>query len=90
MGHPPVGLYAIVDRMGAGVHLQRRPASKASHDPVHYDAYFYVSTDIDELFASFSAKAVTVIFPPCDEDYGMRDFGMETPDGHRLNFGSPR
>jgi catechol 2,3-dioxygenase-like lactoylglutathione lyase family enzyme len=83
-------VYAILDRMGAGVHLQRRPAPKAAQDPVHYDAYFYVSTDIDELYASFVAKAVTMIFAPCDEEYGMRDFGIETPDGHRLNFGSPR
>jgi hypothetical protein len=25
----------------------------------------------------------------CDEEYGMRDFCIETPDGDRIAFGSP-
>ncbi len=79
--------YAILDRGGAGVHLQRRDRGPATRDPMHYDAYFYVDEDVDELFARFAANGVTVLFAPCDEEYGMRDFGIETPDGHRLNFG---
>ena len=71
------------------MHLQRR-VGRIERDPMHYDAYFYVDTDIDELFAAFTANDVTVIFAPCDEEYGMRDFGIETPDGHRLNFGASR
>lgn len=81
--------YAILDRHGAGVHLQWR-VERVERDPMHYDAYFYVDGSIDELFAAFTAQGVTVIFPPCDEEYAMRDFGIETPDGHRLNFGASR
>lgn len=81
--------YAILDRGGAGVHLQRRAAPE-KRDPMHYDAYFYLEGGIDELFATFTGNGVTVVFPPCDEPYGMRDFGIETMDGHRLNFGAPR
>ncbi len=82
--------YAILDREGAGVHLQRRDAVRVERDPMHYDAYFYVAGDVDELFAEFVAEGVNVTFAPCEEEYGMRDFGIETVDGHRINFGSPR
>ena len=82
--------YAILDREGAGVHLQRRDVVRVERDPMHYDAYFYVAGDIDELFASFVDKGATAAFAPSEEEYGMRDFGIETVDGHRLNFGTPR
>jgi catechol 2,3-dioxygenase-like lactoylglutathione lyase family enzyme len=87
-----VATYAILGLAGAGLHLQRREQSSAGRDPMHYDAYFYVdgTTDIDELHARFVANGATSLFAPCDEDYGMRDFGIATPDGHRLNFGTPR
>jgi len=52
--------------------------------------FISMARTLDKERSSLAVTAVTVIFPPCDEDYGMRDFGIETPDGHRLNFGSPR
>jgi catechol 2,3-dioxygenase-like lactoylglutathione lyase family enzyme len=88
-----VATYAIVEIEGAGLHLQRRDEEPPiDRGPMHYDAYFSVdgSTDIDELYARFVANGAASLFEPCDEDYGMRDFGISTPDGHRLNFGTPR
>ena len=84
-----LAIYATLERAGAGVHLQRRSPMEAARPHIAYDAYFYVDTDIDDLFERYVAKGVVAIFAPTNEMYGLRDFGIETPDGHRLNFGSP-
>ena len=83
--HEPV--YAIVFREGAGIHLQirRRPVFLAERQAHEGDAYIFVD-DPDALHEEFAAKGVTVIRPPQDEPYGLRDFTIETPIGHRLTF----
>lgn len=82
-------VYAILDRDGVGVHLQIRRGSVAvDRDDIEGDAYFYVD-DVDSLYAEYTAKGVTIHRDIYDEPYGMRDFCIETPDGHRLSFGSP-
>jgi uncharacterized glyoxalase superfamily protein PhnB len=44
----------------------------------------------DALHDEFVARGVTVVQPLEDQPYGMRDFSVESPEGHRLLFGSPR
>ena len=84
-GHEPA--YAIVFREGAGIHLQvrRRPVFLAERQAHEGDAYIFVD-DADALHEEFAAKGVTIIRPPQDEPYGLRDFTMETPTSHRLTF----
>jgi len=84
-------VYAIGSRDGVGVHLQirRRPVFAAEREAIESDAYFYVD-DADALFEEYVSKGVTFHYPICDEDYGMRDFAVVDPEGHRLAFGSPR
>lgn len=84
-GHEPV--YAIVSREGAAIHLQirRRPVFLAERPSHEGDAYVFV-TDTDALHAELAGAGVTVIREPMDETYGLRDFTIETPTGHRLTF----
>jgi len=42
---------------------------------------------IDALYAQLTARGVNIIEPIDDRDYGMRDFAVADPDGHRLIFG---
>ena len=42
---------------------------------------------IDALYAQLVARAVTVEEPIADRPYGMRDFTVIDPEGHRLVFG---
>lgn len=42
---------------------------------------------IDALYAQLTARGVDVVEPIGDRDYGMRDFAVIDPDGHRLVFG---
>jgi predicted enzyme related to lactoylglutathione lyase len=52
-------------------------------------AYVYVDK-IDELFAEYHGKGVGIIQDIADTPWGMREFCIETPDGHRIMFGQPR
>lgn len=83
-------VYGIVTFDGAPVHLQirRRPVFASDRDEVETDAYLYVD-DVDAVFARHQAAGVTIHRPIYDEPYGMRDYCIETPDGHRIAFGSP-
>lgn len=82
-------VYAIVERDGIGIHLQiRRGPAPAPRDAIDTDVYVTVD-DADALFERCRAAGVTIHRPIEDEPYGMRDFAIETPDGHRIAFGAP-
>ena len=53
-----------------------------------YFAYLEVD-DIDQLYEAVTAKDVTVIKNLRNEPWGMREFGIQTVDGHRIMFGCP-
>ncbi|MEM7139640.1 MAG: VOC family protein [Actinomycetota bacterium] len=86
---PGEAIYGIVQRGDVAVHLQGGWTSRADVRAEHEtDLYVYVD-DADELFAEYDAAGVTLYRGLYDNDYGMRDFCIETPDGHRVAFGSP-
>ncbi len=53
-----------------------------------YFAYLEVD-EIDQLYEAVIAKDVTVIKNLRNEPWGMREFGIQTVDGHRIMFGCP-
>ena len=84
-GEPPV--YAVMRRGGCEVHLQirRRTVFAEERGSFEGDAYLFVE-DLDALYAELEGRGASVLRPPMDEPYGLRDFTIETPDGHRLSF----
>lgn len=44
--------------------------------------------DVDAYYRAVTARGAQVINAPTDRDYGLREFVLETPDGHRLVVGS--
>jgi uncharacterized glyoxalase superfamily protein PhnB len=84
------GVYAIVWRSGASIHLQIRRGDRPRPERESHegDAYLFVD-DANALFEEYQAKGVTILRPPEDEPYGLRDFTIEDPFGHRLTFGTP-
>ena len=49
-------------------------------------AYIFCE-DIDSLFKEYQAKGVSFREPLGTTNYGMREFVLELPSGHRLAFG---
>jgi uncharacterized glyoxalase superfamily protein PhnB len=82
-------VYALVRREGVAVHIQirRRPLHLDDREAHETDAYFTVP-DVDALYREYLDRGVTMLRPLQNEPYGMRDFTIETPDGHRLAFAS--
>jgi catechol 2,3-dioxygenase-like lactoylglutathione lyase family enzyme len=58
-----------------------------SASPDHsWIAYLHVS-DAASLYARCTRGGVKIWHPLDDKPWGMREFGIVTPDGHRLVFG---
>lgn len=53
-----------------------------------YIAYLVVD-DIDGFYRELKARGVASIDEPADQPWGIREFGLTTPDGHRMHFGQP-
>ena len=49
-------------------------------------AYWNVE-GIDELYKEFASKGAMLTSAPADKPWGLREFGMSTPDGHRIVCG---
>jgi len=61
-----------------------RDASPAGDLGDHsYFAYWLVD-DAAGLCEQWTANGVDVCYPLCDEDWGVRNFGIRTIDGHRI------
>ena len=52
-----------------------------------YVAYITVD-DVDALCQDFRSRGASIIAGPSTKPWGMREFAVRTPDGHRLTFGA--
>jgi len=51
--------------------------------------YAYVTLDdVDAFHAEITARGARPKAPPMTKPWGMREFALETPEGHRLTFGT--
>jgi catechol 2,3-dioxygenase-like lactoylglutathione lyase family enzyme len=44
--------------------------------------------DVDAVHAELAARGASILKPPQNYDYGMRDFDVVDPDGNQLTFGT--
>jgi catechol 2,3-dioxygenase-like lactoylglutathione lyase family enzyme len=54
-------------------------------------SYFvYLTVEgLDQLHQELATRGAEVVSEPEDEPWGMREFSIRTPDGHRIRFGEP-
>jgi len=53
-----------------------------------YFVYLYVE-GIDAFYEEVSARGAAIVSRPEDKPWGLREFALRTPDGHRLTCGEP-
>lgn len=46
--------------------------------------------DVDRLFEEVSTRGAEILSSPTTKPWGLREFSIRTPDGHRIVFGEPR
>ena len=63
-----------------------KPASDLGNHS--YIAYLYVD-GIDQYYEEIAAKGALVTSAPQNKPWGLREFGLSTPDGHRITCGEP-
>jgi catechol 2,3-dioxygenase-like lactoylglutathione lyase family enzyme len=90
-GEPPS--FVILNK--DGMFLMLRQADDPKHIIPHWtladklwNVYFWVS-DADALHAEFRQRGAKIDYGPCDQDYGIREFGIQDLDGYDLGFGQP-
>lgn len=59
-----------------------------AHETGDHSYFAYVTVDgIDELHRELVGNGATLTQGLADKPWGMREFGVRTPDGHRIMFG---
>jgi uncharacterized glyoxalase superfamily protein PhnB len=51
-----------------------------------YFAYWNIE-GIDQFYQEVAARGAMVTSRPADKPWGLREFGLSTPDGHRITCG---
>lgn len=52
--------------------------------------FAYVTVDdVDAFHADISRRGAEVLSPLATKPWGLREFSIRTPDGHRITFGEP-
>ena len=52
--------------------------------------YAYVTVEgVDALHAEVAGRGAEILSAPATKPWGLREFSLRTPDGHRLVFGEP-
>jgi len=72
-------------RIGLGECRDVRPAGELGDHS--YFAYINVD-DIDPFYSDLQQRGAPLDGPPETKPWGMREFAVRTPDGHRMTFGS--
>tara|TARA_R110000851_G_scaffold182226_1_gene331327 strand:- start:208 stop:588 length:381 start_codon:yes stop_codon:yes gene_type:complete len=64
------------------------PDEVSARDTHEHSYFAYVNCeDIDEIYRDYQRRGADVFQAIADKPWGLREFGVETPEGHRIMFG---
>lgn len=82
--------WACLSRGRFRVMLGECPDAVSAGEIGDHSYFCYVTVDgIDALYRELCGRDVPRIQDLADKPWGMREFGVRTPDGHRIMFGQP-
>lgn len=80
--------WAFLSRDRFSVMLGHCPDEVPAKQTGNHSWFAYANVDgVDALYLEYRQKGVNIIEPVEDKPWGMREFAIETPDGHRIKFG---
>jgi uncharacterized glyoxalase superfamily protein PhnB len=84
------GAWSFLSRDSFKVMLGECPDDRPAGELGSHSYVAYVTVEgIDRLHQEIAGRGAQVISEPTTEPWGMREFGVQTPDGHRIRFGEP-
>ncbi len=82
--------WSFLSRDGFHVRLGECADDRPASELRNHSWFAYLTVEgVDQLHEDLVARGATIIAPLVNEPWGMREFGIRTPDGHRLRFGEP-
>lgn len=82
--------WSFLSRDGFTVMLGECPGERPASELGDHSYVAYLTVEgVDPLHQELAARGAEVISAPANERWGMREFGIRTPDGHRIRFGEP-
>jgi catechol 2,3-dioxygenase-like lactoylglutathione lyase family enzyme len=82
--------WSFLSRDNFKVRLGECPDEKPASELGNHSYFMYLTVEgLDQLHRELSARGAPVLSEPEDEPWGMREFSIRTPDGHRIRFGEP-
>jgi len=82
--------WGFLSRDNFKVMLCECPDEKPASELGDHSSFVYLMAEgLDQLNQEFSARGAQVISEPEDEPWGLREFSIRTPDGHRIRSGEP-
>jgi len=66
-------------------------ADEVAASDIRNHAWFarIIVNGLDEYYREVSSRGAEVLSAPANREYGLREFVIRTPDGHRLMFAEP-
>lgn len=82
--------WSFLSRDNFKVMLGECPDEKPAGELGNHSYFVYLTVEgLDQLHQELTARGVQVISKPENEPWGLREFSIRTPDGHRIRFGEP-
>jgi uncharacterized glyoxalase superfamily protein PhnB len=70
------------------VMLGHCPDEVPARDTHNHSYFAYVNCEgIDEIYRDYQQRGVEICQAISDQPWGIREFGLSTPEGHRIMFG---
>jgi catechol 2,3-dioxygenase-like lactoylglutathione lyase family enzyme len=64
------------------------PDDKPAGELANHSYFAYWNIDhVDEFYREIAGRGALVSSPPSDKPWGLREFSLRTPDGHRITCG---
>ena len=80
--------WAEVSRDGVVLQFHTQPPHGTPPEPAFSGTFYFYPEDVEALAAEFREK-IAFVWGPEVMPYGMREFGLQDPDGYYLAFTEP-
>ena len=81
--------WSFLSRDSFGVMLGECSDAPPAGDLGDHSYFAYINVDgLDDYFSQVQAQGGRILKRPRNEPWGMREFAVETIDGHRIMFGT--
>jgi uncharacterized glyoxalase superfamily protein PhnB len=82
--------WSFLTRDNFKVMLGECPDERPARELGNHSYFVYLRIDgLDQFYQELMARGAEVTSEPADKPWGLREFGLRTPDGHRITCGEP-